>query len=62
MKWYDARDVATRELLATGDAVQQIGAGLERLARQKSANSVKIDLGPAVVTIRPKRAFDPSSP
>jgi transcriptional regulator with XRE-family HTH domain len=62
MKWYDAHDAAIRELLATGDAVQQIGAGLERLARQKSADSVEIDLGPAVVTIRSKRAFDPSSP
>jgi hypothetical protein len=38
-----------------GDAVQQIGAGLSRLARDRSLKSVEIDLGPALVTIQAKR-------
>ncbi len=55
MAWYEAEEASTRGLVIMGDAVQQIGAGLARLARDAEAKSVEIDLGPAVVTIRMKR-------
>lgn len=58
MAWYEAEEAATRGLVVMGDAVQQIGAGLARLARDAEAESVEIDLGPAVVTIRAKLSRD----
>jgi transcriptional regulator with XRE-family HTH domain len=53
--WYEAEEAATRGLVVMGDAVQQIGAGLARLARDTKAETVEIDLGPALITIQAKR-------
>ncbi len=50
--WYEAQEAETRGLVVMGDAVQQIGAGLARLARDESLDEVTIDLGPALITIR----------
>ena len=52
--WHEAEEGAVRGLVAMGDAVQQIGGGLSRLARDSSLDFVEIDLGPAVITIRAK--------
>ncbi|MBT8479490.1 MAG: helix-turn-helix domain-containing protein [Gemmatimonadetes bacterium] len=53
--WYEAEEAAERGLVAMGDAVKQIGAGLSRLAREPAPEVVEIDLGPALVIIRAKR-------
>ena len=59
--WHEAEDAAVRGLVVMGDAVQQIGGGLSRLARDESLDFVEIDLGPAVITIRAKLQKQPDS-